>query len=72
MNALKKLDTWYNPTMQKMHDPVIEGTYKVTGDTGVITTMEHEYDKIQLACSTSISTNAGEPETLKEAMTRQN
>ena len=25
LNALKKLDTSYKPTMQKMHNPVIEG-----------------------------------------------
>ena len=30
LNALKKLDTFYNPMMQEMHDPVIEGNYKVT------------------------------------------
>ena len=34
--------------------------------------MEHKDDKIQRACSTSISTDAGEPETPKEAMTRPN
>ena len=34
--------------------------------------MEHEYDKIQWACSTSITTDSGQPDTLKEAMTRQN
>ena len=71
-NALKKLDTLYNPMMQKMHDLVIEGNYKVTGDTRFITIVEHEDDKIQWACSTSIYTDAGEPETLKEAMTRPN
>ena len=43
-NALKKLDTEYNPTMQNMHDPVIEVNYKVTGDTRVIPIMEHEDD----------------------------
>ena len=31
-----------------------------------------ENDKIQWACSTSISTNSGEPETLKEGITRPN
>ena len=58
--------------MQKMHKPVIEVNCKVTGDTRVIPIMEHEDDKIQWACSTSISTDAGEPETLKEAMTGPN
>ena len=56
----------------KMHDPVIEGNYKVTGDLRVIPILEHEDDKIQWSCSTSVSTDAGEPETLKEAMTRPN
>ena len=72
LNALKKLYKLYNPTMQKMHDPVIEGSYKVTGDNRFIPIVEHEDEKIQWACSTSISTDAGEPETLMEAMTRQN
>ena len=31
LNAPKKLDTFYNPTMKRMHAPVIEGNYKVTG-----------------------------------------
>ena len=35
-NALKKLDTPYSPTMQKMHNPVIEVNYKVTGYTRII------------------------------------
>ena len=52
LNTLKKLDTSYNPTMHKMHNPVIKRNYKVTGDTRVIPTMEHKYDKIQWACST--------------------
>ena len=55
-----------------MHEPVIEENYKVTGDTRVIPIVKHENDEIQWACSTSISTNAGESETLKEAMTRPN
>ena len=46
MNALKKLYISNNPTMQKMYDPVIEGNYKVTGDTRFIPIVEHEYDKI--------------------------
>ena len=58
--------------MQKMHEPVIEVNYKVTGYTRFIPIMEHEDDEIQWACSTSISTDAGEPDTLKEAMTRPN
>ena len=58
--------------MQNMHGPVIEVNYKVTRDTRVIPIVEHKDDKIQWACSTSISMDAGEPETLKEAMTRPN
>ena len=56
---MKKLDTSYNPTMQKMHEPFIEGKYKVTGYTRVIPIVEHKDDEIQWACSTSISTDAG-------------
>ena len=41
LNALKKLDTLYNPKMQKMHDPVIEGNYKVTVDTRFIPIVDH-------------------------------
>ena len=33
LNALKKLDTSYNKTMPRMHDPVNKGKYKVTGNT---------------------------------------
>ena len=51
-NALNNLDKLYNATMQKMHDPVIEGNYKVTGYTIVIQIVEHEHDKIQWMCST--------------------
>ena len=58
--------------MQKVQDPVIKGNYKVTGDTRVIPIVEHKDDKIQWACSTSSSMDAGETETLKEAMTRLN
>ena len=72
MNALKRLDTSYNLTMQKMHDSFIEGNYKVTGDKIVIPILEHKYDEIQWAYSTSIYTDTGEPDTLKEAMTRKN
>ena len=72
LNELKKVYTSYNPTMIRIHEPVIEGNYKVTGDTRVIPIVEQKYYKIQWACSTSISTGAGEPETLKEAMTRPN
>ena len=72
LNALENLDISYNPTIQKIHDPVIEGNYRVTGDTGVIPIVEHEDEKIQWACSTSIYTDAGETETLKEAMMRPN
>ena len=46
LNALKKLDTSYNPTMTRMNDAVIEGNYKVTRYTRVITIVEHEDDEI--------------------------
>ena len=42
-----------------MHDPVIEGNYKLTRDTWVIPIVEHKDDEIQWACSKSISTDAG-------------
>ena len=58
--------------MQNIHDPAIEGNYKVTRNTSVTTIIDHEDEKIQWACSTSIYTDDGEPETLKEAMTRPN
>ena len=58
--------------MQKMHEPGIDGNYKVKEDTRVIPIVEHKYDEMQWACSTSISKDAGEPETLKEAMTTPN
>ena len=59
LNAMKKLDTTYNPMTQKMHDPVIEVNYKVTGDTRVIPIVEHADDEIQWAFSTSIYMDAG-------------
>ena len=49
--------------MQKMHEPVIKGNYKVPGDTIVIPIMEHKDDETQWAYSMSISTDAREPET---------
>ena len=58
--------------MSRMQEPVIGGNYKVTGDNRVIAIVEHEAVKIQWACSTPISADAGEPETVKEAMTRPN
>ena len=58
--------------MQNMHNPVIEGSYKATGDTRVIPIVDNEDDEIQWVCSTSIYTESVEPETLKEAMTRTN
>ena len=58
--------------MQNIHESVVEGNYKVTGDTRVIPIVEHEDDEIQWAFSTSISTDSGEPETLKESITRPN
>ena len=49
-----------------MNKPVIEEKYKFTWDTRVIPIVtEHEEYKIQLAWNTSISTDAGEPDTLK-------
>ena len=58
--------------MSRMHEPLIEGNYNVMGDTIVIPIVEHKYDKIKWACRTSIYTDNGEPENLKEAMTRPN
>ena len=55
-----------------MHKPVIEGNYKVTGDTRVIPMVKHEDDEIQWPCTTYISTDAREPDTFKEATTRPN
>ena len=72
LNALNKLDTSYNSTMQKMKDPVIEGNYRVTGDTRVIPILRHKDDETHWACSTSISMDAVELENLKEAMRRTN
>ena len=43
-----------------IHDPFIEGKYKLTGDTRVIMIdAEHEEGEIQWPFSTSISTDAG-------------
>ena len=36
LNALKKLDSSYNLTMSRMHNPVIKGEYKVTRYTRII------------------------------------
>ena len=72
LNSLKKLDTQFNPTMQKMHKPVIEENHKVMGDTIVVLIVKQKDDRIQWACSMSIYADAGEPETLKEAMTSPN
>ena len=58
--------------MHKMQKPVIEGNYKVTGDTRVIPIVEYKDEEIQWERSTSISKDTGEPETLKEGMTRPN
>ena len=55
-----------------MYNPVIDGNYKVTRDTGVIPIVEHKDYEIHWSCSTSVYADAGEPETLKEAMTRSN
>ena len=40
LNTLNQLDTFYRPTMQKMHITVTEGNYKVTGDTRIIPIVE--------------------------------
>ena len=72
LNSLKKLYAYYNQNIPRMDKPVIKGNYKVTVYTGVILVMKHEYDKIQWYCNTSISTDSGQQETLKEAMTRPN
>ena len=59
--------------MPKMTEPIIEGRYKVTRGTRVIPiVVEHEEDEIQWVCNTSISNYSGEPDTLKESMTRPN
>ena len=59
--------------MPKLHNPVIKGEYKVTRYTRVVLiVVEHEEDEIQWVCNMSISTDVGEPETLKEAITRPN
>ena len=55
-----------------MHNSVIEGYYKVIGDTRFIPIVEHKDDEIQWACSTSIYTDTGEPENIKESMKRPN
>ena len=47
LDSLKKLDTLYNKTTPRMHEPVIEGNYKLTGDTRVIKIVEHEEDETQ-------------------------
>ena len=72
LNALKKLDTSYNPKMTKIHKPDINGNYKLTGDTRVILIVEKKDEEIQWKDSTSIYMNDGDPETLTEAMTRPN
>ena len=58
--------------MYNIDKPVIGSNYKVTGDTIVIPILEYKDEKIQWACSTSISTDAGKLDTLKEAITRPN
>ena len=72
LNALKKIDNLYNSTIPMMHEPFIEGNYYVTKDTRVITIVEHKEDEIQRACSMYISTDSGEPYTLKESTTSPN
>ena len=55
-----------------MHETVIEGNCKVTGDRRVIPIVEQKYHEIQWAGSTSISKDAEEPETLMKATTMPN
>ena len=69
---MKKLYTLYNTAMTRMHKPVIAGNYTVTRYTRVIPVVEYKEDKIQWACSTSISMDPVEPNTLKESMTSPN
>ena len=45
--------------MQKMHEPVIKGSYKVMGYIRVIPIVEHEDERIQWVCSESIYTDSG-------------
>ena len=69
LRALKKIDTYYNPTMLKINEPIIRGKYKVTRDTRVIIiAVENEENEIYWACNTPISTDAGEIDTLKEVI----
>ena len=72
LNTIKKIDKSYNPTMPRIIEPVTDGNYKVMRDTIVVLIVEHEDEKIQWECSTSISTDARAPETLKEAMINPN
>ena len=46
LHALKKLDTFYTPMIQKMRNPVIEENYKLTGDKRVIPIVDHKDDEI--------------------------
>ena len=46
--------------MMKAHEPIIEGEYKVTGDTRVIPiTVEHKENYINWECNMPISTDVG-------------
>ena len=73
LNALYELDTLYNQTMSRMHEPVNKRKYKVTGNTRfVLIVMENEEYQMHWVCNTSICTNIGSPETLKEETTRSN
>ena len=44
----------------------------MAGDNRVISIVEHKDEEIQWACTMSLYTDSGEPETLTEAMTRPN
>ena len=73
LTAMNMLDTLYNLNMPRMYEPVIEGKYTATGDTRIIPiAVEHKEEEIQWVCNMSISVDIGDPETLKEAMTRTN
>ena len=56
--------------MPKAHGPIIEGKYKLNEDTRVIPIVEQKEDNIQWECIVSIYMDTGEPETIKEEMSR--
>ena len=59
--------------MPIMHEPVNKGKYKVTGNTRfVLIVMENEEYQMHWVCNTTIYTDEGAPETLKEETIRSN